>query len=98
MDKAKQALKVMANHKAIKPDELPAELLKFGLSDSFHEILSAFHGIIVDVWVTEEVPQEQNDSIIKVRHKKRDRTECGFYRGLSLVAHAGKILLKIAAN
>ena len=28
-------------------------------------------------------------------HKKKDRTECGNYRGISLVAHAGKTLLKI---
>ena len=27
--------------------------------------------------------------------KTPDRTECGNYRGISLVAHAGKILLKI---
>ena len=31
-------------------------------------------------------------------HKKKDRTECGNYRGISLVAHAGKILLKIIAR
>ena len=31
-------------------------------------------------------------------HKKKDRTECGNYRGISLVAHAGKILLKIIAH
>ena len=30
-------------------------------------------------------------------HKKKDRTECGNYRVISLVAHAGKILLKIIA-
>ena len=30
-------------------------------------------------------------------HKKKDRTECGNYRGISLVAHAGKVLLKIIA-
>ena len=30
-----------------------------------------------------------------VLHKKKDRTECGNYGGISLVAHAGKILLKI---
>ena len=33
-----------------------------------------------------------------VVHKKKDRTECGNYRGISLVAHAGKILLKIIAR
>ena len=30
--------------------------------------------------------------------KKKDRAECGNYRGISLVAHAGKILLKIIAR
>ena len=33
-----------------------------------------------------------------VLHKKKDRTECGNYRGISLVAHAGKILLKIISR
>ena len=31
-------------------------------------------------------------------HKKEDRTECGSYRGISLVAHAGKVLLKVIAG
>ena len=31
-----------------------------------------------------------------VLHKKKDRTKCDSYRVISLVAHAGKILLKIA--
>ena len=56
----------------------------------------AFH-IIVAVWMTGEVPQEWKDATIKVLHKK-DRTECSNYRGLSLVAHAGTVLLKIVAN
>ena len=38
------------------------------------------------------------DATIKVLHKKKDWTECSKYRGLSLVAHAGKVLLKIVAN
>ena len=33
-----------------------------------------------------------------VLHKKKDWTECGNYRGISLVAHAGKILLKTIAH
>ena len=88
----------MANGKAMGPDELPAELLKLGLSDSSHEILLAFHDIIVAVWMTGEVPQEWKDATIKVLHKKKERTECSNYRGLSLVVHAGKVLLKIVAN
>ena len=33
-----------------------------------------------------------------VLYKKKDRTDCGNYRGISLVTHAGKILLKIIAR
>ena len=33
-----------------------------------------------------------------VLHKKKDRTECGNYRGISLVAQAGKMPLKIIAR
>ena len=98
VDETKKALRSMANNKAMGPDELPAELLKLGLSDSSHEILLAIDGIIVAVWMTEEVPQEWKYAIIKFIHKKKDRTECSNYRGLSLVAHAGKILLKIVGR
>ena len=33
-----------------------------------------------------------------VLHKKKDRTECGNYRGITLAAHAGKILLEVIAR
>ena len=36
--------------------------------------------------------------MIKILHKKKDRTECGNYCGISLVAHAGKVLLKIVGT
>ena len=84
----------MVDGKAMGPDELPAELLKLGLSDSSHKILLAFHDIIVAVWMTGEVPLEWKDATINVLHKKKDRTECSNYRGLSLVAHAGKFSSK----
>ena len=44
------------------------------------------------------MPQQWKFAIIMVLHKKKDPTECGNSRGLSLVAHAGKILLKIIAR
>ena len=31
-------------------------------------------------------------------HKKGDKTEYGNYRGISLVSHAGKVLLKVVAR
>ena len=33
-----------------------------------------------------------------ILHKNKDRTECGNDSGISLVAHAGKILLTIIAR
>ena len=36
--------------------------------------------------------------MIKVLHKKKDRAESGSYRGISLVAHASKVLFKIIAT
>ena len=98
MNETEKALRSIANDKAMGPDGLPAELLKFGLSDSSHEILLAFHGIILAVWMMGEIPQEWKYATIEVPHKMKDRTECRNYRGLSLVAHAGRVLLKIVAN
>ena len=42
--------------------------------------------------------QQWKDVIIMVLDKNKDRPECDHYRGISLVAHAGKILLKIIAR
>ena len=36
--------------------------------------------------------------VITVLHKKGDKMECGNYRGISLVSHAGKVLLKVVAR
>ena len=41
--------------------------------------------------------QQWKDAIIIVLFEEKDRKECDNYRGISLVAHAGKILLKIIA-
>ena len=49
VSETKKTLRYMANGKAVGPDELPAQLLKIGLSDSSPKILLAFHDIIVAV-------------------------------------------------
>ena len=36
--------------------------------------------------------------MINVRHKSKDRAECGNYRGILLVVHAGKVILEIVAT
>ena len=87
----------MANAKAVGPDELPVELLKLGINHD-PTVLRVFHRVIKRVWRQREVPQRWRDAVIKVLHKKKDRTKCGNYRGISLGAHAGKVLLKVIAT
>ena len=57
--------------------------------------LGNFHNIIVAVGRGGGVPQQWKDATIKVLHKKKDQIECGNYCGISQVAHAGKVLLKV---
>ena len=82
-------MRSMANAKAVGPDGLPAELLKLGLHKN-RTVLRELHRITKVVWHGGQVLQQWKDATIKVLHKKKDRTECGNYRGISLVAHAGK--------
>ena len=87
----------MHNWKAPGPDSLVAELLKID-EPAEPIVLERFHAILVEVWTGGEVPQQWKDAIIKVLYKKSDRSNCKYYRGISLLSHAGKVLLKLVAN
>ena len=86
-------INTMSNWKAVGPDDLQADLVKL----DHPEFIQCFHHILVNVWITGEVPQQWKDATIKVLHKKKDPTDCNNCRGISLVSHAGKVLLKIVA-
>ena len=87
----------MHNWKAPGPDSLVAELLKID-EPAEPIVLERFHAILVEVWTGGEVPQQRKDATIKVLYKKSDRSNCNNYRGISLLSHAGKVLLKIVVN
>ena len=93
-----EAIRALANRKVVGFDGLPAELVKVLADEGEWNTLGKFHDIIVAVWRGGGVPQQWKDATVKVLHKKKDRTECGNYRGISLVAHAGKVLLKAIAG
>ncbi|CAB1101616.1 unnamed protein product [Ectocarpus sp. CCAP 1310/34] len=93
-----EAVREMANRKAVGPDDLPAELIKLFFLDGDQGLLREFHAIVVDMWQTGDVPQQWKDATIKVLFKRGGTMECGNYRGISLVAHAGKVLLKVVAT
>ena len=86
------ATKAMINAKAVGPDGLPAELLKLGLQQD-RTILLELHRRTILIWREGKVAQQWKYSAITVLHKKDGKTERGNYRGISLVSHAGKVLL-----
>ena len=91
------AMKAMADVKAVGPDGLPAGLLKLGLQQD-RTILLELHRLTALIWREGKVPQQWKYAVNTVLHKKGDKTECGNYRGNSLVSHAGKVLLKVVAR
>ena len=91
------AMKARANAKAVEPDGLPVELLEFVLRRD-RVILLELHRLTIPIWWEGKVSQQWKDAIITVLHKKDGQTECGNYRGISFVSHAGKVLLKMVTR
>ena len=87
----------MHDWKAPGPDSLVVGLLKID-EPAEPIVFERFHAILVEVWNRGEVPQQWKDTTIKVLYKKSDRSNCNNYRGISLLSHEGKVLLKIVAN
>ena len=90
-------MEVITNVKAVGPDGLPVQMLNFGrLQDQ--AILMEFHRLVTLIWLEGEVPQHCEDIVTTVLHRKNDKTECGNYRGIALLSHAGKGALQIVAR
>ena len=97
MQELTDAIRSLANGKAVGPDGVSVELFKITLNGD-PALRRRLLDVVVRIWRGGEVPQQWKEVISMVRHKKRDRTECANYRGISLVAHAGKLLLKTIAR
>ena len=96
MQELTNAIRSLANGKTVGPDGVSVELLKITLNGD-PALRRRLLDIVVRILRGSEVPQQWKDAIM-VLYKKKDRTECGNYRGISRVARAGKILLKIIAR
>jgi hypothetical protein len=68
-------------------DQIPAELIKAGGGT----IRCAIYKLIIAILNKEELPGERKESIIVPINKKRDKTDCNNYRGISLLPTMYKI-------
>ena len=67
------AIRSLANGKAVGPDGVPVELFKIALNGD-PALRQRLRYIAVGIWRREHAPQQWKDAINKVLHKKRDRT------------------------
>ena len=91
MQELTDAIRSLANGKAVEPDGVSVELFKITINGD-PALRRRLLDIVVRIWRGGEVPQQWKDAIIMVLHKKKDRTECGNYRGISPVAPPQRVL------
>ena len=94
MDEMVRVIKGLKDGKALGGDGIPAEVWKYGGAS----LSNRLHRWIIKVWEEGHVPQAWKDVNIVTIYKKGDRTECGNYRGISLLSAAGKIFARILLN
>ena len=93
-DEMARAIAGLKDGKAPGGDGIPAEVWKHGGDNLF----SRLHQLITNAWEVGSVPQAWKDASIVTIYKKGDRTDCGNYRGISLLSIAGKIFARILLN
>ena len=94
IDEVTKAIDAMKDGKAPGQDGIPAEVWKHGGQN----LLEKLHELITQIWKEGEVPQAWKDASIVTIFKKGDRTECGNYRGISLLSIASKIFARVLLN
>jgi hypothetical protein len=75
------AIAKLKKYKSQGSDQIPAELIQ-AVGEM---LLSENHKVINSVWNKEELPDQWKESIIVPIHKKGDKTDCNYYRGISLL-------------
>ena len=78
----------LKRHKSPGIDQIPAELTKVGS----RTIRTEIHTLVNSLWNMEELPEEWEELTIIRVYKKRNKTDCGNYRGISLLPTTYEIL------
>ncbi len=95
MDEIIKAIHKTNSGRASGKDGIPAEIYKAAGTRA----LETFHDILCDIWESESMPDEFRDALIVSLYKnKGSRSDCGNYRGISLLSIAGKIFARVLLN
>jgi len=77
------AIEKLKSHKSPGIDQIPAE---------DKTIRCEIRKLVISISNKEELPEEWKESIIVTIYKKGDKTDCGNYKGISLLPATYKIL------
>ena len=83
-----KAIKNMKPGKSPGPDDILPETIKYG-GNALKNYLLTFFNLF---WITELPPSDLVNPNITILFKKGDRSQCGNYRGISLLSVVGKFL------
>ena len=86
-----QAVQYLKNGKTPGDDTITAELLKADIKTT----ICLLHKIFRMVWDCEWTPEDWRNGLIVKIPKKGDTTNCGNWRGITLMSIVGKVLSKI---
>jgi hypothetical protein len=81
----------LKRYKSPGSEQIPAELVLGGGKI----LLSAIHKLINSVWIKEELRDEWKEPVFVPIHKKDKKTDCNYYRGMTLLSTSYKILSNI---
>ena len=92
LEEVKLAITKTKMNKSPGVDGIPAEIYKFGGDELTHRLLQ----LIEKCWQLKTLPQDFKDVLIlPIFKNKGDYRDCSNYRGISLLAIAGKVMAKI---
>src|SRR3984885_8868260 len=90
-EEVEAAIKIQKKRKAPGEDNIMAEMIQAG-GDCSVEML---HTLCDKVYQEKKCPADWGKAIIVPIHKKKDKTDCTNYRGISLLSTPGKVYTRI---
>ena len=95
IDEVSKAIRQTSSGKSPGMDGIPTEIFK----SAGPVALEALHSLLTGICEEEDVPKEfRNATFVSLFKNRGSETDCGNYRGISLLSVAGKILAVVILN
>ena len=92
MAEIKMEIHQTSSGRASGKDGIPAEIYKAAGPNA----LEAFRNVLLSNWEEEKMPDDFRDALISSLYKnKGSKSDCGNYKGISLLSIAGKIFARV---